>query len=212
MKTAVVTGGTGLVGRELLKLLSSDPRYGSIRALVRRIPDYTPPPRVSWVLHDFGRPDPANFSGDELYCCLGTTIRQAGSQEKFREVDQDYVIDSARMACQQGCRRLALISAMGASAKSRVFYNRVKGETEAAVKNLPFEACHILRPSLLLGERAEKRTGEKIAQRLMPLFRFLIPANYRAIQASDVANAMINLMNNGQRGFHIHLSGSLKSR
>lgn len=210
MKTAVIAGASGLVGRELATLLAHDHRYGSVVLLVRK-PLQLDLPNTRQLLFDYENPDYSRVSGDEFYCCLGTTINKAGSEENFYRVDYQYVVETCRGAVSNGIRKIACISSMGANPHSRIFYNRTKGEMEEALKKLPIDSLHIIRPSLLLGNRSEFRRGERIAQIIMTRFSFLIPKNYRAIHAEKVARAMIYLVNRGRPGIHIHESGELAS-
>jgi uncharacterized protein YbjT (DUF2867 family) len=158
---------------------------------------------------DFERLESAEDAlfGDDLYCCLGTTIKAAGSQAAFRRVDHDYVLALARRAVAAGTARLFLVSALGADARSRVFYSRVKGEAEDAVAALPFRAVHIVRPSLLLGRRQESRPAERVGQWLgrlaAPLFIGPL-APYRAIEAADVAAALVACAASPATGVHVH--------
>lgn len=208
MKTAIVAGASGLIGRELARLLDEDYRYGRVILLVRKPVDITLS-KATQVIYDYDHPDTSQIRGDEFYCCLGTTIKTAGSQENFKKVDFTYVLNTAQAAVSNGVKTMALISAMGANPASRVFYNRTKGEVEEAVSKLPFESLHIIRPSLLLGNRMEYRRGERIAGFLMNIFKSLIPLKYRAIRAERVAKSMIYLVNRGKPGIHIHESDVL---
>jgi uncharacterized protein YbjT (DUF2867 family) len=143
------------------------------------------------------------FAGADVFCCVGTTIRAAGSQEAFRRVDHDLPVKAARVASAAGARHFLLVSAAGADAGSRIFYNRVKGETEAEVAALPFAGVALLRPSLLLGDRGESRPAEALAQRLAPLLSPLLAGplrRYRAIHARTVAAAMVRLAKEGVSG------------
>jgi uncharacterized protein YbjT (DUF2867 family) len=147
--------------------------------------------------------------------CLGTTIKVAGSQEAFRAVDFDAVVAVARLGAAQAARALSVISAMGASATSSVFYSRVKGEMEQAVSALGYESVTIVRPSFLAGDRESLnqagRPGEKIALVAMKTFNPLIPKNYKAVHASDVAQAMRRGAREAQQGTRVLLSGQLQS-
>ena len=210
MKTAVISGASGLVGAALTRKLASDHRYESIVLLVRKALPLDIP-KVRQVLFDFNQPDPAALKGDEYFCCLGTTIRNAGSQEAFYKVDFQYVVDTARMAQFNGIRKMAVVSAMGADPDSRIFYNRTKGQMEDALSKIPFESLHIMRPSLLLGNRSEYRLGERIAQFFMTRLSWVIPMNYRPISDEQVAEAMIYVINRSKPGIHIHLSGEMAS-
>lgn len=189
-----VAGATGLVGRALLARLASDPRVGQVTALVRRrgaLPAAVQPLVVDWARPDLGATLP---SIDWAFCALGTTIKVAGSQAAFRAVDVDAVLAFATAARAAGASRFGLVSAMGADARSSVFYNRCKGEVEQALAAQGWPRLVIARPSLLLGERAtlgqSARPAEALAQRLMPAVGWLIPKALRPIRAEAVAAAL----------------------
>ena len=192
-RSVLVAGATGLVGRALLARLAADPGVARIHALVRRPLDLAMP-RLEVRQVDFDRLPPLP-AVDEAYLALGTTIAVAGSQEAFRKVDFDANLAVARAALTAGARRIGVVSAMGADASSRVFYNRVKGELEQALSALPLEALVIARPSLLLGDRERlgqpQRRGERLGARLDRWLRPLLPARLRAIAADDVAAALV---------------------
>lgn len=140
---------------------------------------------------------------DDVFCCLGTTIKQAGSQPAFRLVDHTFVVGLARAGLRAGATQFLLVSAIGADPASRVFYSRVKGETEAAIRTLPYRAIQIFRPSLLLGERPEFRLGERIAALGAPVMTGLLFGRlrrYRPIQAATVAEAMVTIAREAPRG------------
>ena len=145
--TALLLGATGLVGGHVLDLLLADPAYRRVTVLTRR-PLARMDPKLDQRATDFDRlrDHEISFAVDDVFCCLGTTIATAGSQEAFRRVDHDYVVDAARLAAEHGARRYLLVTAAGANARSRIFYNRVKGEAEDAVRALPLESAAILRP------------------------------------------------------------------
>ena len=212
-RVVMVAGATGLVGREVLAALSADKRYRAIHVVGRRAPA-TPDARVRFHAVDFDRL-PALPAVDDVFIALGTTIKVAGSQAAFRAVDHDAVLALARQARAAGATRLAVVSAMGADAHSRVFYNRVKGETEDALRQLGYETLVIARPSLLVGDRAAlaqpTRLGERIGQLGMALLAPLIPFNYRAIAASRVAAAMVRSIAAGKPGAQVLLSGAMQA-
>ena len=187
-----VAGATGLVGRCLVQQLCADPAVTTVHALARRPLDVAHPKLVMHVV-DFTAL-PALPALDAVFLALGTTIQIVGSQARFRAVDFDANLAAARMAQAAGARRAALVSAMGANARSRVFYSRVKGELEEALAALGLDALVIARPSMLRGDRAQLgqpvRAGELRWARLDAWLRPLIPANYRAIDAADVAAAL----------------------
>ena len=153
---------------------------------------------------------------DDVFIALGTTIKVAGSQSAFRAVDFDAVLAVARSARLAGARRLGVVSAMGANASSSVFYNRVKGEMEAAVGLLGYDRVVLARPSLLSGDRSQlsqaTRPAEKWAAGAMRLLRPLTPANYRAIAASDVACALVEAVKSAAPGQTVLLSGAMQPR
>lgn len=190
-RRALVAGPTGLVGREVVLRLLDDPETIEVVAITRR-PLAIPHPKLTEAVVDFAQlQDIASPPVDDYYCCLGTTLRQAGSEAAFRDVDLVYPVALARVALAAGATRCFLVSAMGANPASRVFYSRVKGEVEAELSRLPFRTVVVLRPSLLAGERAEFRMGERAALALMRPLRALVPARYRAIPAATVARALV---------------------
>ncbi|HUG40183.1 MAG TPA: NAD(P)H-binding protein [Longimicrobiales bacterium] len=187
---ALVAGATGLVGGQLLRQLADDPRYHAVTALVRRpLPPALRRERVRQVTVDYDRlaDRAADLAADHVFCALGTTIRDAGSRDRFRRVDHDYPRDLARLARDAGARHFALVSAVGANARSRVFYNRVKGEAEAAVRAVDYPSGALFRPSILGGRREIGRPMERLGQRIAAL----VPGRYRLVPAADVAAAMI---------------------
>lgn len=190
MADALLAGATGLVGHALARAWAGP---GTLHMLVRRaVPAPSPACRVQVV--DFGAL-PTLPEADDAYCCLGTTIRLAGSQAAFRAVDLDAVVAFAQASRRAGVRRLAVVSALGANARSASFYSRVKGEAEAALADVGFDALLIARPSLLLGDRAAlgqpERRGEMIGQALTRRVGGLVPAAWRPIEAEVVARALL---------------------
>lgn len=187
---AVVAGATGLVGQALVRQLAADDAWREVRALTRR---ELPPDRSALTVVpievDYTRlePPPSWAAADHVFCALGTTMRQAGSEEAFRRVDFDYPVALARAALARGARHFLLVTAVGASATSRVFYNRVKGEVEVAITALGFRSVTIARPSLLLGDRGTFRWAEQLGK-VAGLFA---PARWRPVPAERVARALI---------------------
>ncbi len=210
-RTALVAGATGLVGRELLTLLLRDRRYGAVHTLGRRAPPISHP-KLHQHNVDFAHLGPLPEVND-VYIALGTTIKVAGSQQAFRALDFDAVLAVATAARAAGASRLGVVSAMGASAKSSVFYNRVKGEMEEALCRLGFDAVVLARPSLLDGDRQALaqpvRAGEGLALRVMRALAPLIPANYRVIRADRVARALQAAVADGKPGIRTLLSGDM---
>ena len=203
-RTALLAGATGLVGSHVLQLLLADGAWTRVVTIGRRlIPQRHD--RLEQRIVDFASLTDLPHI-DDLFCCLGTTIKQAGSQAAFRRVDHDYVVALAQAGLHTGATQFLLVSAIGADPAARVFYSRVKGETEADVRKLPYRAIQILRPSLLLGERAEFRLGERIAMMAAPLLSWLLVGRlrrYRPIQAAVVARAMTRIALEAPRGLNV---------
>lgn len=201
---ASVVGATGLVGAEVVSLLCSDADVDEVHVLVRRTldnPRLARNPKLIQHVVDFERLNQVSWpNADALFCCLGTTIKAAGSRSAFRTVDFDYVVGSARLARRAGASSLVVVSAVGADAKSSVFYSRTKGEMEAAVETLGFDSVVLIRPSLLEGARTESRFGERIALVASKLIRPLLPARYRPVTSQAVAHAMIASAKKRTRG------------
>jgi uncharacterized protein YbjT (DUF2867 family) len=209
MKTAVIAGCTGLIGAQVLDLLLKDDHFSSVIALSRKPLEKTNP-RLQNLVIDFEELEKQSLSADVVFCCLGTTIKQAGSQEAFRKVDFDYPLALARVTQRLGAKKFLIVTALGSDKNSSIFYNRVKGEVQEAVTNLGFESVHVLQPSLLLGHRAVKRAGEGAGELVMKALDFLIPRKYKAIDSARVARAMISFAKKDEPGVFYHLSGELQ--
>jgi uncharacterized protein YbjT (DUF2867 family) len=211
MKVALIAGATGLIGKQLLDILLSDPEYHHVKAITRK-PIDTTHPKLENVVIDFKdiRAEPDRLTADTVFCCLGTTMRKAGSKEVFRTVDFEYPLHLAEVTYQRGAKQFLLVSALGADAESSIYYNRVKGEVEDAIANVGFEEYHIFRPSLLLGPRQEQRSGEDAAKVFYKVFSFLIPAKYKAIESVKVARAMAHFARKEESGKSVHESASLQ--
>jgi uncharacterized protein YbjT (DUF2867 family) len=200
-RTALLAGATGLVGSHVLQRLLADSVWTRVVTIGRRVI----PQRHNKLEHrivDFDSITDLPHV-DDVFCCLGTTIKQAGSQDAFRRVDHDYVLALAQAGLRAGATQFLLVSAIGADPAARVFYSRVKGETEADVRKLPYRAIQIFRPSLLLGERAAFRLGERIAMLAAPLLSWLLFGRlrrYRPIHADVVARAMTGMALEAPRG------------
>lgn len=206
-RTVWLVGATGLVGRETLKVLLADASVSRVVAWVRK-PTGVQHTKLTERVIDFEQLDAA-YAGeraDAAICCLGTTIKVAGSQQQFKRVDHDYPLAFARAGLAAGAKQMAVVTAMGSSAKSSIFYNRVKGELEEALAALSFEALAIARPSLLIGERAESRLGEKL---FAPLSK-LLPARYKGIEGKTVARALLTLLKEPTSGKRVVLSDELQ--
>lgn len=209
-KTALIIGASGLIGKQLTQQLLQDKRYEKITALVRKPLDIQDDKLIQ-TRYDFDWPNADLAVGEELFCCLGTTIKKAGSQTAFRKVDYDYIVETAKIALANGTKKIAVVSSMGADKDSTIFYNKIKGETEAALQKLNYEACYILRPSLLMGTRDELRMGELVGKLVMTVFSFAIPKKYKGIEGKQVAKAMIALMHSDKTGFQILESDELRT-
>ena len=207
MKTALIIGGTGLIGSQLLELLLKSQEYEKVIAFVKRDIGIQHLKLEQYVI-DFDIPETYKelVKGDDFFCTIGTTIKTAGSQDTFRKVDFVYPKEFATIALQNKVKQFFLISSLDANSNSSNFYLKTKGEIEDFLKQCSFENTVILRPSLLLGNRKEFRLGEKIGAFFMKLFSFLFVGNlkkYKAIQSEAVAKAMFNIAQNNYKGFHI---------
>jgi uncharacterized protein YbjT (DUF2867 family) len=212
MKTAVIAGYSGLIGQQLLTLLLEDTSYQKVIALGRRPIDINNPKLIQQVV-DFNNIELAIEPVDDVFCCLGTTMKKAGSKEAFRLVDFQFPINLAEVCLKKGARQFALVSSMGADPNSNIFYNQVKGEVENAISKLGFSKIDIYRPSLLLGKRNESRMAEDTGKLFMKALGFLFVGplkNYKAIDSKKVANAIHHFSKEESRGKHIHLSGELQ--
>ena len=207
-RTALVLGATGLVGGHLLAALAADDRWGRVVTLGRR------PMATAGATHedhvvDFDRLDEQAglFTCDDLFCALGTTIKQAGSPEAFRRVDVEIPFEAAQLAHSGGAGQVLLVSSMGADPDSRLLYPRSKGDVERAVGEVGFGAVQIFRPSLLAGDRDEVRWGERIALAVArPLSPVLVgPLRIlRPTEAQDVARAMVEIAARRPSGVHVY--------
>lgn len=195
-KTALIAGATGLVGGNLLQQLLAENYYSKIIVLLRK-PLKINDARVVELVVDFNNLNQhaEAIKADDVYCTLGTTIKKAGSQEAFRKVDYEYPVELATIAKKNGTQKFIIVTAIGADAKSPIFYNKVKGEVEEKLKMLQFQQLYILQPSLLVGNRKEHRAGEKaaiVASKVFNHFLFGPLKKYRSINADVVAFGMIH--------------------
>ena len=213
-RSAAVLGATGLVGGHCLQALLDRAEFGKVLALGRR-PVESQHPKLRQKLVQLGTLTGGDdFSGiTDVFCCLGTTIKQAGSQEAFRRVDHDYVVDAASAAYAQGAKQFLLVSSIGADTASRIFYSRVKGEVERDVSVIGFNAVHIFRPSFLVGDREEPRFREKAATTVSKALSFLFAEpfrKYKPIEARTVARVMVKIALKDQAGINIHESDEIQ--
>ncbi len=198
----MLLGATGLVGRECLRLLLADPGVTRIVALTRRpLGGQAQSPKLQVEVVDFDQlaSHAELFSVDQIFCALGTTIKKAGSRDAFRRVDFTYPLTAAKLGAERGARHFLLVSALGASAESRIFYNRVKGQLEDALRTLPYPSVTIVRPSLLVGDRAEFRLGEELGKRV----GWLAPGKFKPVSATRVAAALVRAAQDDAPGLHI---------
>ena len=214
-RTALLAGATGLIGRALLTRLLAAAEYQRVIMLVRRAAsDIAAHAKLAVRTVDFANL-PAPFPAvDDVYIALGTTIKTAGSQEAFRQVDYDYVVGVAKAARAAGATRLAVVSALGANAHSNVFYNRVKGEMQQAIAGLGYQTLVLAQPSLLVGDRGALgqpvRNAEVLVARLLRPVMGFVPKGVRPIAAGDVAAAMLKATLAGQPGTRILGSGLMQ--
>lgn len=212
-KTALLAGATGLIGSALLPLLLASDRYAKVIVVGRR-PVSLSHPKLTQVVTDLGQLEAERLRliADDVYCCLGATIRQAGSREAFYEVDFLYVVQLAALTAANFAAQFLVVSSLGADVDSRFYYSRVKGEMEEAVRQTPFRAIHIFRPSLLLGERPTPRLGEQLGAAMLTLARSLLRggwAKYRPVATTTVAQAMLRAAEDDGGGIRIHGSETL---
>ncbi len=188
----LLLGATGLVGSHVLNLALADPRVSTVTAPTRRpLPER---PSLSAPIVDFDDlpEDPSIWSADAVICALGTTLKTAGSRERFRQVDHDYPLEIARLAKAHGARTFVLNSAKGADVKSLFFYSRVKGETERDILQLGFDRAVLVRPGLIDGPRQEPRPMEQWAGRVLSMLNPILPSSLKANPPEAIARAMLD--------------------
>jgi uncharacterized protein YbjT (DUF2867 family) len=212
MKTALVAGSTGLIGSQLLQLLLTDTYYDVVKAISRK-PLEISHPRLENIVLDFDRLTEYRdkLKADDVFCCLGTTIKKVKTKEKFRKVDFDYPVELAKLTRTNGTEQYLLVSALGADKNSKIFYNQVKGDVEEAIGKIGFTTFHIFRPSLLMGDRSESRSGEEAGKVFFKYLGFLVPRKYKGIDSVKVAKAMQQLAAKPQQGIYIHESEDLQN-
>jgi uncharacterized protein YbjT (DUF2867 family) len=214
MRTAVIAGASGLVGGHLLLQLLVEHRYQHVYSFGRRnLP--VEHSKLRQLIVDFDALDLKGLPAGQVdyFCCLGTTLKKAGSKEAFRKVDYDYPLGIAKAASLNQKASFSIVTALGANPDSVFFYNRVKGDLEMALRQLPLNSLHIFQPSLLLGNRAESRVGEKIAQQISSMLTnlWLGPIKkYRPIEAAVVAKAMLLVALSDVKGVHVYPSNHIE--
>ncbi|WP_205161160.1 NAD(P)H-binding protein [Niallia nealsonii] len=214
-KKALIIGATGLVGEHLLQILLQSNTYKEIIAFVRKPLEYRHK-ALKEVIIDFDQLDQYQqyFAVDDIYCCLGTTIKKAKNQKNMMKIDVDYPIKCAELGKQMGAKQFIVISAIGANSKSSIFYSRIKGILEEKLEALSFEALLILQPSLLLGEREEFRFGEKLSSFILPLLHPLMAGplkKYKGIHAEKVASTMYKIAQMDQKGVVVLSSDKIEA-
>jgi uncharacterized protein YbjT (DUF2867 family) len=214
MKAALIAGATGLCGKNLLYALLKNKEYTRVFILVRKELAIKDSKLTQIIFNYENEQEYQNLpSADVIFCCLGTTIKKAGSKESFKKVDLEYPAKLAKACSEKGYKKLLLITAVGADKHSGFFYNQVKGEVEEKIKTYPFESVFICRPSILLGDRTDLRIGEEIGKFFAKFSSALIFGSlkkYKAIEASSVSNAMLVLSNGDETGIHIIESDKLQ--
>jgi uncharacterized protein YbjT (DUF2867 family) len=212
--TATLVGSTGLIGGYLLEELLNDPYFDTVRILIRR-PIDTTHPKLEKKIVDFNDSDSllvALSNSDVLFCAIGSTMKKVkGDKDAYRKIDFEIPVKLARFCKMTGCEKFILVSSAGANSKSMNFYQRLKGETDEVVKEAGLKTVHIMRPSLLLGERKEFRLGENIGKAVMTSLSFLIPDKYKAIQGKDVAKVMVALSKKNEEGSFIHENSEIRN-
>jgi uncharacterized protein YbjT (DUF2867 family) len=199
-KTAIVIGASGLVGSEIVKQLLVDEDYSKVKLFLRKEIPFSNSKLQQYII-DFNKLDASSdlINGDVVFCCMGTTIKVAGSQDAFMKVDYTYVLNFAQLAKRNGIDKFIVVSSLGADKNSANFYLKVKGDVENDLTRLKFKNLIIVRPSMLLGDRKEFRLGELIGKKIMKGLAFLFVGKlkkYKAIEASTVAKAMLMLSKN----------------
>ncbi len=206
-RVALVYGATGLIGSEVVRLLVASEAYGEVHALVRKNPGIEDD-KLRVHLTDFSDLSAAELPSGvtDVFCCLGTTQKKAGSKEAFYTIDFQLAYDLARLAREAGAEQFLMVSSIGAASGSSNYYLKVKGELEEAVRSLSFPCTKVFRPSLLLGERQEQRFAEGLAGSVLPYLSFLFQGplrKYRPIEGAAVARALVAGSLKGGRGFSV---------
>lgn len=209
-KTALIAGATGLIGKELLQFLLNGNEYDKVIAIVRRSVEIDHP-KLDERIVNFNQLEQSKelFTADDVFCCLGTTIKKAKTKEAMWKIDVEYPVSIATLASSEGAKKFLLVSSMNADPESAIFYPRMKGKLEEEIKQIPFETTAIFRPSLLLGEREEFRFGEKTAAAIFSKLPFLFAGplrKYKAIEGRTVASAMYRVAQKNDKGLTVYPS------
>ncbi|MEK6153006.1 nucleoside-diphosphate sugar epimerase [Flavobacteriaceae bacterium 3-367] len=199
LKTAIVLGATGLTGGLLVELLIADQRYGTIKLFSRSSIGYTHPKVKEYLVSMLELQHyQTDFVSDEVFCCIGTTKTKTPDRDRYEQIDYGIPVQAAQLCKQNGIGTFVVVSALGANAKSAVFYNRIKGRMEEAVLGLGLAKTYILQPSLIGGKRNEKRIGEWLAKQVMKALNPIFVGSlkkYRSIHPATIAKAMLWLAN-----------------
>ena len=212
-KKALIVGATGLTGKALLNYLLTSDVYETVTVLTRR-PLQLKDEKIKEVIVDFDSLSTYKvfIVADDVFCCLGTTIKKAKSQDAFRKVDLQYPLEIARIAKENGAKKYIVISSMGANSKSSIFYSKVKGMMEESLQKMRYESLHIMRPSMLLGNREEFRAGEYFGIVMYKLLSWLFVGSlkkYKAIHVNTVAKGMFKAAQTDKSGINIYLSDKI---
>lgn len=213
-KTALIAGSTGLIGNELLQFLLNAKEYDKVTAIVRR-PLEIKHPKLDEKIVDFDHLEEykESFAVDDVFCCLGTTIKKVKTKEAMWKIDVDYPVAIAKLASSQGAKKFLLVSSMNADPNSPIFYSKMKGKVEEAIIQIPYESTSIFRPSLLLGNRQEYRLGERVAAAIFTKVPFLFAGplkKYKAIEGKTVASAMYRTAQGNKPGVTIYPSEQIQ--
>ena len=215
-RKALIVGSTGLVGSSTLKYLFNDPSYSEVTALVRGISLVEKHLKLKEVTTNFSNLEVtlSTITANDVFCCLGTTIKKAGSQEAFRAIDFSLVVKVAEVMRKQGAEQFIVVSAMGSNSSSKIFYNKVKGEMEESLKGLGYPCLRIIRPSLLLGHRKEFRLGERIGILMSPFWKLMLVGSlkkYRPVEADAVARFMVKVAKDEPiAGVHVYENDTIE--
>lgn len=206
-QSAVVLGATGLIGSYLVEQLLADDAFSKVRVLVRK-PISIEHPKLEVCITDFSNYDIYRKNigtGDCIFSCIGTTNANVkGDKLLYRSIDFDIPVNAARFGKEAGFTQFLLVSAIGADARSRFFYTRLKGEVEEMIAGYNFKSFHVFRPSFLKGRKTNERTGETILTTLFRIFSYIIPSKYKAINGATVAKAMMNAAKQGKAGVSVY--------
>ncbi|MFC4322206.1 oxidoreductase [Litchfieldia salsa] len=214
-KKALIAGASGLVGRNLLEILVEGDEYEEIIAIVRTPLSYQHPKLKEHIVNfdELSKEKQLFSTVDHVYCCLGTTIKKAGSKEVMYKIDVEYPLELAELSRKEGVSHFILVSSMNANPNSPIWYSKMKGELEQKITQIPFQSISIIRPSLLMGNRQEFRLGEKMAEKVYKTFSFLFHGplrKIRGIEARKVALAMYKIAKRESPGITIYPSEQLE--